>query len=280
MPAGASFVGRTVLSGGDRICGPSPSSSEDVEIRILLISDLHYSLPQFDWVVKAASDFDLVVMAGDQLNIASSAPIDAQVLVVLKYLDLLHAEGRIVVSSGNHDLTGPGANGEQTATWMADVRARGIACDGDSLLIGDTLFTICPWWDGPQDRLAVHEQLARDARRRPARWVWVYHWPPTDSPTSWTGRRHYGDEELSKWITQHSPDIVLSGHVHQPPFRPDGSWADRIGSTWVFNPGNQIGPVPSFIELDLNTDQVTWSSMLGQEQLNLADPAVPSRTVF
>jgi hypothetical protein len=33
-------------------------------VRILLVSDLHYALPQFDWVVDHAPDFDLVVVAG------------------------------------------------------------------------------------------------------------------------------------------------------------------------------------------------------------------------
>ena len=60
---------------------------------------------------------------------------------------------------------------------------------------GDTLLTLCPWWDGPAGRAALQAQLARDAARRPARWIWVYHWPPAGSPTCWTGRRHYGDAE-------------------------------------------------------------------------------------
>ena len=118
-------------------------------------------------------------------------------------------------------------------------------------MIGDTLVTICPWWDGPLGRAALERQLAADAARRPARWVWVYHWPPLGSPTCWTGRRHYGDADLGGWIAQHRPDIVLTGHVHEPPFKPDGSWADRIGDTWVFNAGRQIGPVPAHIEIDL-----------------------------
>jgi hypothetical protein len=41
-----------------------------------------------------------------------------------------------------------------------------------------------------------------------------------------------------QWISQHSPDIVVTGHIHQSPFVRDGSWADRIGSTWVFNTGH------------------------------------------
>ena len=81
----------------------------------------------------------------------------------------------------------------------------------------------------------------------------MYHAPPDDSPTSWTGKRHYGDEDLVAWIEQHHPDVVLCGHVHQSPFANDGAWIDRIGSTLVLNAGRQIGPVPTCIELDTET---------------------------
>ena len=249
-------------------------------MRILLVSDLHYSLPQFDWVVHAAAQFDLVVLAGDSLDISSAVPLEAQAVVVLRYLSLLQARGRVVVSSGNHDLTGPDAGGEQSALWLGEARQPGVAIDGDSVLIGDTLITVCPWWDGPLGRAALQAQLARDALRRPARWVWVYHWPPTDSPTCWTGRRHYGDADLAAWIAEHQPDMVLAGHVHEPPFKREGAWADRIGNTWIFNPGRQIGPVPTCIEIDLAAGTARWFSQLGEEQLGLHDPAGPARTVF
>jgi Icc-related predicted phosphoesterase len=249
-------------------------------VRILLVSDLHYSLRQFDWVVSRAPNFDLVVLAGDHLDISSSVSLDAQIAVVLKYFQLLAESGPIAVSSGNHDLTGPDANGERAAVWLHEARAAGIPTDGDSLTVGDTLVTICPWWDGPAGRDAVAAQLAADAERRPLRWVWVYHWPPVGSPTCWTGRRHYGDEELGGWIDEHRPDLVLTGHVHDPPFKPDGSWADRIGHTWVFNPGRQIGPVPTYVEIDLDERRATWMSLMGVEEISLAEPVTPARTVF
>ena len=249
-------------------------------MRILLVSDLHYTLPQLDWVVRAAPRFDLVVLAGDQLDISSTVSLDVQSLVILKYLSLLKAAGRVAISSGNHDLTGPDRHGEQAAMWLAEARAAGVPTDGDSLWIGDTLVTICPWWDGPRGREALEAQLAADARRRIGRWVWIYHWPPLGSPTCWTGRRDYGDADLARWIGQHRPDIVLSGHVHESPFKPTGSWADRIGPTWVFNAGHQIGPVPTHIEVDLAAGSASWRSMIGVEELRLTDAKAPSRTVF
>lgn len=249
-------------------------------MRILLVSDLHYTLPQLDWVVRQAPAFDLVVIAGDSLDISSSVPLNAQSVVILNYLRLLHRAGRVAVSSGNHDLTGPDVLGEQCALWLEEARRDGIPVDGDSLRIDDTQVSICPWWDGPLGRAELEERLQEEARTRPARWIWVYHWPPMDSPTCWTGRRHYGDADIGAWIRQHEPDLVLCGHVHEPPFKPAGAWADRIGRTWVFNAGRQIGPVPAHIEIDLAQGTATWRSLMGEEQLRLADPAAPPRTVF
>lgn len=251
-------------------------------MRVLLASDLHYSLPQMDFLVDQASAFDLVVLAGDHLDVSSHVPLDAQSVVVMEYFDLLAAVTRLVVSSGNHDLTGPDANGEQSALWLSEVRERGITTDGDSLVVGDTLVTVCPWWDGPLGREILADQLASDAARRRARWVWVYHWPPPDSPTSWTGQRFYGDPDLDAWITEHAPDIVLTGHVHQPPFRPDGGWAERRGTTWVFNAGHQSGPVPAHIELDLvdGFGTATWRSLMGSEEIDLSSTRAPARSLF
>ena len=249
-------------------------------VRILLVSDLHYSLRQFDWVIGVAPSYDLVVLAGDSLDISSRVPLDAQTVVVLNYLSLLRAAGWVAVSSGNHDLTGPDARGEQAALWLDRARLAGVPTDGDTITIGDTRVTICPWWDGPAGRDALEARLAAEAADRPARWVWVYHWPPLASATSWTGRRHYGDSELGGWIDRFKPDLVLAGHVHEPPFKPAGSWADRIGDTWIFNPGHQPGPVPTRIEIDLAAGTASWRSLIGEESLSLAAAAAPARTVF
>jgi Icc-related predicted phosphoesterase len=255
-------------------------------VHILLVSDLHYALPQLDWVVGVAPEFDLVVVAGDHLDISSSLGLDAQTLVMLRYFELLRDAGRVVVSSGNHDLTGPDVHGEQSALWLEQARSAGVPTDGDSIEIDDLLVTICPWWDGPIGRDATDAQLATDAARRRARWAWVYHWPPMDSPTCWTGSRHYGDPDLLEWIGRHHPDVVLSGHVHQPPFKQGGAWADRIGDTWVFNPGKQTGPIPAHVEIEIDpgsgpvSGRARWWSMMGSEEIDLSRASAPPRTVF
>ena len=161
-----------------------------------------------------------------------------------RYLALIAAQTRLVVSSGNHDLTGPDDGGEQSALWLHDVPHGEILTDGDALVLEDTRITVCPWWDGPLGRAEVVSQLVADAARRPDTWVWLYHWPPLGSPTCWTGRRDYGDADLRGWIEEFQPEIVLAGHVHEAPFKSDGSWVDRIGHTWVLQRGPPDRPGP------------------------------------
>jgi hypothetical protein len=136
-------------------------------------------------------------------------------------------------------------------------------------VVGDTLFSICPWWDGPILREAIRTQLAADALRERRRWIWVHHAQPDRSPVSWGGNRYFGDVELARLIELHRPDIVFCGHVHQAPFDAAGSWVDRIGSTWVFNMGQQFGAPPAHIVFDSVQDAALWFSGAGVEFINL-----------
>lgn len=244
-------------------------------VKILLVSDLHYALKQLDWTLERAAEVDLVVLAGDHLDIAGQLDGAVQVTVILKYLRRFAERTRVIASSGNHDLDRRDAAGEKVAGWMSKVRAVGAATDGDTLSFDDgTLITVCPWWDGPAAQARVAAQLAADAARPKSRWIWIYHAPPDDSPTSWGGSRHYGDAELNAWIEEHGPDIVLTGHIHQAPFKRDGSWVDRIGRTWVFNAGQQIGPEPAHIYFDLEAEEAAWFSLAGAEIVQLDAPLV------
>jgi Icc-related predicted phosphoesterase len=244
---------------------PSPVASP--RMRILLVSDLHYTLKQLDWVTSVAGDYDLVVAAGDLLDIASIVEPDAQIAVVLEYLARMAAKTTVIACSGNHDLNADNAYGERAAKWLDAATASGVLVDGTRLETERELVTVCPWWDGPNTRDVVDRQLAEDAALVGERlWIWAYHAPPDDSPTSWTGKRHYGDEALVAWIKQYQPGIVMCGHVHQSPFAAGGSWIDRIGSTVVLNAGRQIGPIPTCVELETATARARWSSLAGVEE--------------
>lgn len=241
-------------------------------MRCLLVGDLHYALRQFDWVTERAGDFDLVILAGDHLEIASAVDRATQSLVVEKYFERLQQKTRLIVCSGNHDLDAEDKDGERFARWIFRSRHHGVLADGESLEIGDTLFTVCAWWDGPETKARVGQQLAQTALQRKDRWIWIYHAPPAGSPTSWAGRRAFGDPALTEWIAHFQPDFVVSGHVHEAPFVKDGAWADLLGSTWVFNPGREPGDRPAHIVLDTDVGEAFWVSSAGAELASLALP--------
>ena len=136
-------------------------------MRCLVVADLHYSLPQFDWLLAAAPQFDLVIFAGDALDVGSLVDFRAQIVVVKKYLALLSGMTKVILCSGNHDLDERSAEGEKVSRWIGEVRELGIACDGDGLTIGDTLFTVCPWWDGPLVKQRLERSCASAATQQP-----------------------------------------------------------------------------------------------------------------
>ena len=241
-------------------------------MRILFVADLHYSLRQFDWLLSQAESHDVVVIGGDLLDRASILEAPVQALVVEKYLRRISDRRPLIVSSGNHDGDRRSAADESVAGWLQEVRQGQLYVDGDSVEMGGTLFTVCPWWDGPVSRAELEAQLARDALKVRERWVWIHHAPPDQSPVSWAGKRFWGDEFLGGWIRAHRPQMVLSGHIHNAPFLDRGGWMDRIDATWVFNPGRQIGPVPTCISIDLESGVAEWTSFQGPVKQMLGSP--------
>ena len=234
-------------------------------MRVLLVADLHYRLPQYDWLLSVAADFDVVVLAGDLCDVASAVDVGTQVVAVREVLAELAGRTRLVACSGNHDLDARNEAGEKTATWLGPLAGSGATVDGATALVDGVRFTALGWWDGPHARDALEAQLEAAAELADGPWVWAYHSPPT-GPLSWTGQRHYGDPVLAGWIERFSPTAVLCGHIHQAPFTPDGDWLQVLGSTWLCNAGQQPGPVPAHVELDLGAGLATWRSYQGADE--------------
>ena len=241
-------------------------------MRLLFVADLHYELKQFDWITLHAHEFDTIIIGGDLLELASTLETDVQIVVVEKYLNRLGKQKRLLVSSGNHDGDARSPANESICNWLRELKGGQLYADCDSVELGDMLITICPWWDGPVSRAEVEGLLARDAAKAKKRWIWIHHSPPDKSPVSWAGKKFGGDEFLLEWIRRYQPDLVMSGHIHGAPFKANGSWIDRIGKTWVFNPGRQIGPSPAHLVFDLDKMSVQWTSLADQVLRQLDTP--------
>jgi Icc-related predicted phosphoesterase len=248
-----------------------PSCSDNAEtpsfvVRLLQVSDLHYTLPQFDWVLDQATDFDAVVVAGDSLDLASPVALESQIVVVRTYLRRLAERATTVVCSGNHDLTARNHHREKHAPWVSELSGDGLVTDWDAVDIGDCRITVCPWWDGPQTRADVDAQLdTANAGAEHMRQIWIYHFPPDNAQVSWVGRRHIGDRDLNDWIDRHQPDLVLTGHIHDSPFKDGGSWLSRLGSACVINPGHAPGPIPAHAIVDTVSGAAEWWSPFARD---------------
>jgi predicted phosphodiesterase len=211
-------------------------------MRLLAVADLHYSLPQFDWVLEIAADFDVVVLAGDHLELASIVDRRAQSVVVRKYFSRLRALTRLVTCSGNHDLDAPNETGEKIAKWLGGGQTEGVSSDGESFMVDDTLFTICP----PRQWPPIPSPASRRNSPRPRGSAQAVDLDPSraadKSPISWGGARYFGDTEL-RTVDRRVParHRVLRPRASVA-FREGRLWVDRIGNTWVFNAGQHSAP--------------------------------------
>jgi predicted MPP superfamily phosphohydrolase len=96
-------------------------------MRWLLSADLHYSLQQFDWVNEVAGYFDIVVLAGDHLDLGSIVDYRAQSAEVKQYIGKLKERTQLLVCSGNHDLDSRDQTGEKVSRWILDARNYGVS---------------------------------------------------------------------------------------------------------------------------------------------------------
>ena len=238
-------------------------------MRLLVTSDLHYRLPAYDWLSGVAPGYDAVAVAGDLLDIASPVPVDAQIVVVNRYLSGIAESTTLLVASGNHDLDGPGTHGEQTAAWLRVPRAGHLVTDGQSIDLDGMRFTVCPWWDGPVTRQEVGRQLREAVPPPGLRWAWVYHAPPAGTPLCTDRHRSFPDLDLAGWIDELHPDLVLCGHIHQAPWAPGGSWNATVGRTFVVNAGHLRSRIPPHVVIDTDRGTADWDGLEDQESVLL-----------
>jgi len=244
---------------------------QDQGVKLLLVADLHYTLRQWDWVGQAAERFDLVVIAGDLLEIGSIVPLEAQVVVVRKYLDKLSGRAPVLVSSGNHDILPDGDT--RRAAWLRQSRGERLHPDGAGVAVCGHFFSVLPWWEDEGDRITIERQLevqCEQAGELP--WVWIYHPPPEGTTVAWNGRRDFGDARLVEWIRRYRPAMVLGGHIHAAPFQSGGSWIDQLDGSFLFNSGRQPGGMPTFTVIDTDEGRAVWMSAAEAEQARLELP--------
>jgi len=240
-------------------------------MKILVVSDIHYSLQQYDWLVRESPGFDLVVIAGDLLEMAAPVDLDTQAAVVGQYCRKISAQVPLVVCSGNHDLL-EDHEGVRSAEWLEELGIPGLVVDHGCYEADGLRILSFPWSESDEEKEKVAGWLATQIDMDDPRTViWVHHAPPYGAKTSWSGKHDFGDDFLVGWIEKYAPDVVFSGHVHNAPYYgPKGSWIDRVGHAVVINGGRQIGEKPATVELEVEDGTLIWCGMEGCEKKLLA----------
>ena len=90
---------------------------------ILATADLHYQRPWFDWLIREASRFEAVLIAGDFLDIFSTEPRTAQAREARSWLRRLSEITKVAICSGNHDNVGRQITWDRAPIyeWLAEL---------------------------------------------------------------------------------------------------------------------------------------------------------------
>ena len=200
-------------------------------MRVLAVSDLHYRLPHYDWLVEAAARRRRR-RARRATWRTSRARCRTRCRSSCSTATSTGSPSRRVVlaASGNHDLDGPGEHGEQVAGWLRRPRARPASTPTAQPSTSTARGSRCA--RGGTGRAPARPSAPSSPRLRSTgrtRWVWLYHAPPAGTVLCKDGRREFPDHDLAGWIDEHQPDLVLCGHIHQAPWVDGGSWHARLG---------------------------------------------------
>jgi putative phosphoesterase len=202
-------------------------------LKALFFTDVHGSTEARDWVVRAAPDYDAVIVGGDLTR-------GGQVGFSEKFLrDLATVAPNTVFVHGNAD--------PPTMTIPASV----TALHGKTIGLGDTLLgglggsNITPFGTPFELEDVQTEKILNKMGKVQ---LLVSHCPPFNTKCDTTAAdEHLGSKTVRAYVENHSPAVVLSGHVHE------ARSTDTIGKTLVANPGPlmfgnyavvELGPSP------------------------------------
>lgn len=210
-------------------------------MRILIVSDIHGRSDWWHWIIDNSFQFQGVVLAGDLIDMCAGADRIAEACVLAEAsVEHIRENGTpVFVCEGNHDAA-------IRWNWMHEQLGR--------FHLGHLLIQTLPdtLTEETLGTLKVAHKISQ-AEKLP--WIVVDHYPPLISRTN-------TDDFclINRPAAKVAPDIVISGHCHDAPFRPpEHSWHDRVGATLCLNPGvRETENVPCRIVLDTAEKTATW----------------------
>ena len=214
-------------------------------MKILLTADLHCNSEWFSWVEGQASNFGLISIAGDLLNIFSKIPVEDQLNLVKEFLQRLTQKTSVAVCSGNHDpieVLPPLVAGAETcyvASWLKEIGGPNLITDGQTRLVGaQVIVTTIPFSSSLELEGALIDEAKHLKAEYNGQWVLLIHDPA----------------RAQSIISKARPDFVHFGHYHGP----DG-FSRRSNNTLFLSAGQRLeAAIPNHITLDSDTGIAVW----------------------
>jgi uncharacterized protein len=194
-------------------------------MRIIAVSDIHGARGRVEAILEREGPCDLLVIAGDITTRGTAGEVESAITAFRSYAQ------PIVAVAGNMDP--PSIEGV--------LDQLGVGIDGKGVVIGEAGFfgvSGSPFTPFSTPYEIPEEEILRRAEQgwamvAPARWkIFVPHAPPRGTKLDRTfSGAHVGSTAVRDFITAHSPDVVISGHIHE------ARGMDVMGATSIVNCG-------------------------------------------
>jgi len=213
-------------------------------MRILIISDLHGSKTQMQWIERQPAD--LLIIAGDISTFGEGQDGIKTWLLRLPFA--------AAIATGNHEWMG-----DQNPRWLYELRHERLIVDQAGII--RRIPIVCLPWPRRGEENHWYEnamESCRWAESLDEPWILVTHAPPQFSKFS-------GSAEIMTMSIEDvtRPTIAVCGHTHVP-----AMWRNNNGVLWI-NAGACEGDVPhhAWINWNEKTSAITLADALGERVL-------------
>jgi predicted MPP superfamily phosphohydrolase len=226
-------------------------------MKLLITADLHFRLHWFRWLIEQASDFDLVCIAGDLLDMFNPETRLEQARQVRTLIRELADIVPVALCSGNHANTGRLVSHDRASLyeWFIELGTHpNIITDGSTRKLENLIVTTIPYHCSRGEKSIWLDRGSTIRRQTGMAWIVLHHVPAK------TGSVVSGEEsEAAELLATYRPDYFVSGHDHAFPYTTGQSWNQKLGEVRLLVPGQLLGaPFPNDIKLDTESGELSW----------------------
>jgi hypothetical protein len=237
-------------------------------VRLLLTAELGKNPDWFSWLDEGAENYDLVVIAGDFLDVFRPEPFNVQIAQAEMFLRSLAQKTCVAISSGNHDTVdcvAPSPRGP-VPTWMAGLDSIDtLVSDGVTSVIREQLIVSSLSYISTVDRKRSWLAQAAELRKKTdLPWLVIHHHSPVLEGSA-------NPEEFSagKLLKEFGPTLWIAGcFFDDAPARPF-NWIQTVNKSVVLNISQasvdtklREAAFPNHVDLDLAAGILQWNSWL------------------